>query len=105
MTSTMHFFVESEGIELPDGTIFGGGCEHAYSISHGEDATDTFKIYQIIGGSYVRIADPMRYKEMKEWVIEQILYYNSNGMKFWITDNSNLKKSTYKKQLLKPEDF
>lgn len=105
MASAMHFFVESEGIKFPDGTIFGAGCEYAYLISHGEDETDTFKIYQVIGKKYVRISDPMRYKDMKAWVNEQIEHYNSCGMKFWITDHSDPKMMKFKKQLLKAEDF
>ena len=105
MASSMHFFVESEGIRLPDGMVFGGGCDYAYLISHGEDETDTFKIYQVIGGKYVRISDPMRYKDMKSWVDEQIEHYNSCGMKFWIADHSDPKMMKYKKHLASAEDF
>ena len=105
MASTMHFFVESEGIKLPDGTVFGGGYEYLYLISNGEDETDTFKIYQVIGGRYIRISDPMRYMDMKAWVIEQIKHYNSCGMKFWIANHSDPKMQTYRKQLIDPKDF
>lgn len=105
MASATHFFVESEGIKLPDGTIFGGGFNYAYLISHGEDETDTFKIYQVIGRKYVRISDPMRYREMKAWVDDQISHYNSCGMKLWIADHSDPKMMTYKKQLVTAEDF
>ena len=105
MTSTMHFFVESEGIRLPDGSVFGGGCNYAFLISHGEDETDTFRIYQVIGGKYVRISDPMRYSQMKTWVLDQIHHYNSCGMKFWIADHSDPKMMKFRKQLLTAEDF
>lgn len=105
MADSIHFFVESEGITLPDGTVFGGGCEYAYMITHKEDYTDTFRIYQVIGGRYVRVSDPMRYKAMKTWVDDQIDHYNSCGMKFYVADHNDPKLMKYRKQLLKSEDF
>lgn len=105
MTSTMHFFIESEGIRLPDGTIFGEGTEYTYMITHHEDETDTFKIYQVIGGKYFRISDPMRWTDMKAWVDAQIEHYRSCGMKFMVADHSDPRMQTYKKQLVSPKDF
>lgn len=105
MTSSMHFFVESEGITLPNGIVFGGGCEYKYLISHGECGMDAFKIYQVVDGKYIRISEPIRYKEMKAWVDEQIAHYNSCGMKLWLADHSDPKMQTYKKRLVDTKDF
>lgn len=102
MISTTKLFVESEGIQLPDGSVFGAGVEHTYDIVNVDSIY--FEIYQYIGKHRIKIADPMGYMDMKKWVIEQIHHYNENGFKFWSANSSDWSKATYRKQLIKDSD-
>jgi hypothetical protein len=96
MMTSISYFVKSEGIRLPDGTVWGGGVELKYSITHGEDFMDTFKIFEHIGKDRIRISDLMRYKEMKEWLMNTAKHYKNNGMELWAANHSDWDKATYK---------
>ena len=100
MMSTISFFVESAGIKLPDGTVFGGGIDLKYLITDGAKGSGTaypFVIYHVIGKDTIRIGDPKNYREMREWVHEQVAHYESCGMKLWVADHSDWGKAKYKK--------
>ena len=97
--SSVSLFVESDGIRLPDGTVFGAGIEHKYDITHGDnggDYADVFRIYQIIDGQRISITDPLRYKEQRNWLRETAMHYRQNGMKLWKANNSDWNKATHK---------
>ena len=97
MTSATYFFVESEGIRLPDGSVFGAGTDLMYQITHGESYVDSFKIYQFINGQRLPISNPMRYNEMKAWVHDIAKHYTDHGMKLWEASGSEWSKASYKK--------
>lgn len=100
MMNSMSFFVECKGILLPDGTVFGGGTDLAYEITHGDnggDSADVFHIYQIIGKNRIMICDPMRYQEMRKWVHDQVKHYEACDMKLWEANHCEWDKATYKK--------
>lgn len=98
MTTATYFFVESEGIKLPDGTVWGGGKELKFQIMRGESRPDMFTIYEYIGKH--RVAkfnhDNLDYKAMKAFVTAELHYYESVGMKFWAANHSEWDKATYK---------
>lgn len=99
MASSKYLFVETDGIKLTDGTVFGAGISLKYQITDGAigDYMDTFHIFYFSGNDRIRQCDPMRYKEMREWVHDQVKHYNSCGMKLWEADHSEWDKAKYKK--------
>ena len=99
MASATYFFVETEGIKLPDGTIFGAGIHLTYQImgrAEG-DYMDVFRIYYYTGKEFIRQCEPLRYREMRAWVHDQVKHYTSCGMKLWEANHSEWSKATYKK--------
>lgn len=105
MTSVICFFVESEGILLPDGSVFGAGVSHEYDVMKGENVVNLFTIYQYIGKKRVSITgnENWSYKQMREWVHEQARHYTSCGMRFWSTDRSDWNKA--KEKILVDENW
>ena len=98
MVSATNFFVESEGIKLPDGTVFGAGVTHEYDILKGENRPNAFTIYQYIGKQRIPVTgnENWTYHQMREWVHEQVRHYESCGMKFWMADCSDWSKAKVK---------
>lgn len=105
MTTSTYFFVESAGVKLPDGSVWGGGIELKYQIMRGESRPDMFTIYEYIGHN--RVAkfnhDNLDYKAMRCFVIEELHYYGSVDMKLWVANHSEWEKATRKE--LVTEDY
>lgn len=99
MASALYLFVETDGVKLPDGTIFGAGVELKYQImGRAEcDYKDAFHIFYFTGEEFIRQSEPLRYGEMRAWVHDQVKHYTSCGMKLWVTNHSEWDKATYKK--------
>lgn len=101
MTSATYIYLESEGLMLPDGTVFGGGVELKFQIMKGESRPNAFTIYEFIGG--IRVAkfnhDNLGYREMVDWLHSEVEYYETAGMKLWEANHSEFDKATYKKQV------
>lgn len=93
------FFVESEGVKLPDGSVFGAGIEPMFEIvSRSEgDYLDVFRIYQCTGEHWMMICEPMRYREMREWVHSMVKHYDSCGMKLLEANLRDWDKASGKK--------
>ena len=99
MMSTVSVFVESEGITLPDGSVYGAGFTHMYDITHGDnggDYLDVFRVYQIVGDRRISVADPMTYKEMRNFLTGEANHYKKNGMRLWKANHSDFEKATHK---------
>lgn len=99
MTSATYLFVETEGIKLPDGSIYGAGIELKYQIKRGSDGDymDAFHIFYTIGARWMRMCNPMSYRKMRDWVHEQVKHYTGCGMKLWEADHSDWDKAKHKK--------
>lgn len=98
MTSAMYFFIESEGIRLPDGTVFGAGITHEYDVLKGENRPDMFTAYQYIGKQRVSVFNGvnLNYRQMRTWVHDEVRYYEAHGMKLWMADRSEWDKAKVK---------
>lgn len=98
MVSSIYLFVESEGIKLPDGTVWGGGYELKYQITRSESRPDMFKIYEYIGTHRVAKfnSDNLEYKQMREFVHGEARYYETAGMNVWAANHSEWEKATSK---------
>lgn len=98
MATAMNFFVESEGIKLPDGSVFGAGVTHEYDVLRSENRPDAFTVYQYIGKERIPVTENTNwtYRQMREWVHEQVQHYESCGMKLWIADHSEWNKAKVK---------
>ena len=101
MASATTFFVETEGVKLPDGTVWGAGIKPVYQITGRAegDWMDVFHIYYHAGNTWNPQCDPLRYREMREFVHNLVRHYDSCGMKLWEANHSEWDKATWKKQV------
>lgn len=108
MASAMYLFVESEGLRLPDGTlytlpdgtVFGAGISLQYQIMDGENRPDMFTFYSFVGERRFPVDQRNHtWREMRDFLDQQIKHYNGCGMKLYIADHSEWSKATYKKLL------
>lgn len=83
MINTVNYYVESKGIKLPDGTIFG-----AEKIKKFKTVSETgipgFLVYEVIGKSIVNMFGSgvrVSWKEMEKALNEEITYQISIGNK------------------------
>lgn len=98
MATAMTFFVENDGIKLPDGTVWGGGITPVHQITDRAegDYLDVFHIYFWTGKQWIPESNPLRYREMRELVHSWVRHYDSCGMKLWQTDHSEWDKAKTK---------
>lgn len=83
MINSISYFVETKGITLPNGTVFGAGKEEKYRTVS-ESGLTGFVVYEVFGkdlvnvfGSGIRVG----WKEMRDALNERIAYQNSIGNK------------------------
>ena len=98
MATSTYIFLESYGIKLNDDTIWGGGIELKFQVMRSESRVDFFTVYEFIGSQ--RIAkfnhDNLTYRQLKDWLNEELHYYDSVGMKLHLANASDWNKATFK---------
>ena len=83
MINTISIYVKSEGITLPDGSVFGSEtCEKFRIVS--ESGIFGYLVYEVIGNDVLNIfgaGNRVAWREMKKAIDEQISYQISIGNK------------------------
>ena len=81
MINTTSYYVKSEGIKLPDGTVFGAGTTEAFRVvdEYGETG---FHVYEVFGTQMVNIFGDgvaVTWRQMRDALNERIAYQTSIG--------------------------
>ena len=107
MNHCSHFFRESQGITLPDGTVFGKGFSEFLMVVDGSDRPGMFRVYEIVGSHMIEKESGRYYtwREMHQMVIDLIKYQISIGNKVWQGDNCEWKNVRWKKEVTDPESI
>lgn len=83
MTSTISYFVNSNGIQLPDGSIFGAETKEMFRTVS-ETGISGILVYEVIGSDLVNVFGSgirVSWKEMKKALDERISYQIGIGNK------------------------
>lgn len=107
MNHCSHFFSESQGITLPDGTVFGNGFREVVRVVDGSDRPGMFRVYEVFGSHLVEKESGRYYgwREMHKMVIDLLQYQISIGNTVWQADNCEWDRVTWKKQITDPESI
>ena len=83
MINTISIYVKSEGIKLPDGSVFGAETCEKYRIVS-ESGLFGYTVYEVFGSDLLNIfgsGERVTWREMKKAMNERIAYQNSIGNK------------------------
>lgn len=83
MISTISFYVESKGIQLPDGSTFGAETKEMFRTVS-ETGIAGFLVYEVLGSDVVNVFGSgvrVDWKKMKTALNERIAYQISIGNK------------------------
>ena len=70
MASVIHYFVESKGIKLPDGTVWGAETKEMLQVVDG--TVNRFRVFDVVGKNRIEKhqGKNLDWKEMREQVLE-----------------------------------
>lgn len=88
MVNTLRYYVKSEGIKLPDGTIFGAETNEIIRVVS-ESGIRGFLVYEVFGNDVVNIfgdGSRVEWLKMKNAVNDRISYQISIGNKVYLDD-------------------
>ena len=86
MISTISYYVETKGITLPDGTVFGAGKREAFRTVR-ETGIAGFTVYEVFGTDLVNVFGSgvnVDWGKMRDAINERIAYQNSLGNKVFL---------------------
>ena len=81
MNSSRSYFVKTEGVRLPDGTVWGAGTEEKLRVVCEEMRPNYFRVYSVVGKSLLEIHQGtyLSWGEMMDEVIDFVNYQRSIG--------------------------
>lgn len=70
MACAMHYWVKSEGVKLPDGTVWGAETKEMLRVVDGD--VNRFRVYDVIGNNLVEKIQGgnLHWKDMRQQVFE-----------------------------------
>lgn len=98
MNTSTSYYVETKGIQLPDGTTWGACKEEKLRVVSEEMRPNLFLVYEIFGNDMLGEGKYCGWREMREKVAEFVNYQLSIGNKVYegTMDQREIKAITYK---------
>ena len=92
MIHTNSYYVKSEGIKLPDGTVWGAGTEERFRVVD-ETGIPGFLVYEVFGKGVVNVfgsGNRVSWREMKKALDERFAHQISVGNKVLRCDGAEI---------------